>query len=211
MLPSTWPSAVDIEYIVKKSSGQFIYAATVMRFRLDSSASPKLSLERVKGAARLATKSPFSHLDAISTYILTQVDDQQAVKDILHAQLLIGRLLPFRQIPLIKVLSLYNPAYTEDVVLSCLADLTPLADSGCGHTVLFHHASFPDYLLDESRSTDYYVDIAAFSYKILPMVWEISQKSAVEDLCTYSAFIVCPLWFLTSYISLGAVRSFRFT
>ncbi|KAF5324340.1 hypothetical protein D9619_011193 [Psilocybe cf. subviscida] len=178
-LDASWPSVEDLNFIVDKSSGQFIYAATVMRFISDSAASPMISLKRVQGAARLATKSPFSHLDAIYSYILSQADDQEALKDILHAQLLITRsenssTVPPVQtgVPLIELLELYNQRYTNPMVLSCLADLTPIAwyasQSG---GLLFHHASFSDYLLDQSRSRDYFVDEAVFTYKLLPVVW----------------------------------------
>ncbi|KAF5324206.1 hypothetical protein D9619_011150 [Psilocybe cf. subviscida] len=170
-LDATWPSVEDINYIVNKSSGQFIYAATVMRFISDSAASPMLSLERVKGAARFATKSPFSHLDAIYSYILSQADDQETLKDILHTQLLIRHLeeaQPWNRPPrLIMLLAVHNVEYTKEMILSCLADLTPLAWYKGGE-LLFHHASFPDYLLDQSRSREYFVDFAAFSHNILP-------------------------------------------
>ncbi|KAF5331084.1 hypothetical protein D9619_005897 [Psilocybe cf. subviscida] len=61
-LSNDWPCDSDIESIVEKSSGQFIYAATVMRFLANSSASPKLSLKRVQGIVPIATNSPFAHL-----------------------------------------------------------------------------------------------------------------------------------------------------
>ncbi|KAF5324219.1 hypothetical protein D9619_011198 [Psilocybe cf. subviscida] len=182
--PAGWPSDTDVNFIVKKSSGQFIYAATVMRFILDSSASPMVSLERVQGAVQLATKLPFPHLDAIYSYVLSQVDDQDALKDILHAQILIQKCraaLPQLQLPtsatlpsLIELLELYNRKYSKAMVLSCLADLTPISQYKSNvDELLFHHASFPDYLLDKSRSMNYFVDITAFSFKIQPIVWEL--------------------------------------
>ncbi|KAF5324306.1 hypothetical protein D9619_011196 [Psilocybe cf. subviscida] len=183
-LDAAWPSLDDVNYIINKSSGQFIYAATVMRFILDCSASPLISLERVKGAARLATKSPFSYLDAIYTYILSQVDDQGTLKDILHSQLLIRELAHPRvlhltgsstapQVSLIMLMELNHEKYTREIVLSCLADLTPISRYNTQDSnLLFHHASFPDYLLDQSRSGDYFVDTAAFSYQILLVIWK---------------------------------------
>ncbi|KAF5324186.1 hypothetical protein D9619_011178 [Psilocybe cf. subviscida] len=180
-LDATWPSIMDVNNLVWKSSGQFVYAATVMRFISDSSASPMLSLERVHGAARLATKSPFSHLDALYTYILSQVDDQEALKDILHAQLSNTE----GNLSLINILQLYNRRYTRVTVLSCLADITPIAKfKHNSNKMVFHHASFSDYLLDQSRSEDYFVDLAAFFYNILPIVWKyvIDSKNAVTGM-----------------------------
>jgi hypothetical protein len=180
-LGAAWPSVDNIEGIVDKSSGQFIYAATVMRFIYGSSASPMLSLQRVQGAAQLSNKSPFCYLDAIYAYILSQAEDQETLKDILHAQLLIRDALSGKQpgqfsflqnVPLLQVLRLCNPRYTPAMVHSCLADLTSIALYTDGHALVFHHASFPDYLLQQSRSRDYFVDIDAFNFKILQAVWK---------------------------------------
>ncbi|KAF5324142.1 hypothetical protein D9619_011137 [Psilocybe cf. subviscida] len=194
MRDATWPSVEDVDYIVEKSSGQFIYAATVMRFISNSSASPMVSLERVHSAARLATKSPFSHLDAIYTYILSQAYDQNALKDILHAHLLIAEFAklsgkpgmpwsgPRPKMVLKDLLRRYNKTYTQEMMLSCLADLTSIAYySSSDHRLLFHHASFPDYLLDQSRSGDYFVDTAIFNYKIMPVVWTHILNHSHDD------------------------------
>ncbi|KAF5309460.1 hypothetical protein D9619_012450 [Psilocybe cf. subviscida] len=183
-LDVTWPSVEDVEGIVKKSSGQFIYAATVMRFIFDSSASPMLSLARVQGAAQISgnSKSPFYYLDRIYTYILSQVEDQEALKDILHAQLLIVDYLEpsFRvfsqDVKLVDILQPYNPKYTEGIFQSCLADLSSIAHYAHNHELLFYHASFPDYLLDQSRSGGYFVDIDAFNFKIQPLVWKACSQ-----------------------------------
>lgn len=197
-LDAAWPSAMDVDYIVEKSSGQFIYAATVMRFILDSPASPRDSLERVKGVAQLPTKSPLSHLDAMYTHILSQADDQAALKDILHAQSLLriserapcplGRLSLPTTISIIELLWVYSPRYTHAVLLSCLADLAPIAryestDSTSGSALLFHHASFADFLSDPSRSGAYFVDVPAFAGKILPVLWRFMGRGPCGDHC----------------------------
>lgn len=176
-LDATWPTVTDVEDIVKKSSGQFIYAATVMRFILESSANPILSLARVQGAAPISTKSPFAYVDAIYTYIVSRVDEQEALKDILHAHLLMQT---FKQSSsyinndFVDILRVYDRKYTVAMVSSCLADLTPIIKYDVGSTcsLLFHHASFPDYLLDKSRSRDYYVDLEEFNFKIQPWLWK---------------------------------------
>ena len=177
-LNTSWPSVKDTEDIVKKSFGQFIYAATVMRFISDSSASPILSLERVQGATRIVTKSPFSHLDAVYTYILGHVDDQQALIDILHAYFFMrdssvaGRGgFGKREVKFADLLGIYKRDYTRARVQSCLADLTPIARYTDTGELLFHHASFPDYLLDHSRSMDYSVDIDELYFKNLSAIW----------------------------------------
>ncbi|KAF5309575.1 hypothetical protein D9619_012424 [Psilocybe cf. subviscida] len=172
-LDAAWPSVKDVEDVVKKSSGQFIYAATVMRFISHSSASPMLSLARVQGAAQISTRSPFSQLDAIYTYILSQVDDQDVLMDVLHAELLIQEydVLAIEGM-LVQLLEAYNHKYTKAMVQSCLAHLTPIAEYSDNRRLFFRHASFPDFLLDQSRSREYFVDLDAFNFKIQPAVWK---------------------------------------
>ncbi|KAF5324236.1 hypothetical protein D9619_011255 [Psilocybe cf. subviscida] len=82
-LPPEWPSVPDVEEIVTKSSGQFIYAATVMRYIARASTVPSLSLKRVQGIIPAASNSPFTHLDSIYAFILSQVDDLRATCDML--------------------------------------------------------------------------------------------------------------------------------
>ncbi|KAF5317664.1 hypothetical protein D9619_012513 [Psilocybe cf. subviscida] len=88
LLDADWPSEAHILGIVRKSSGQFIYAATVMRFIAHSSAVPSLSLERVQGVLPATGNGPFSHLDAVYMHILNQAADRQATRDILASKFL---------------------------------------------------------------------------------------------------------------------------
>lgn len=183
-LGENWPSVRDVDDIVTKSSGQFIYAAVVMRFIAHSSDSPILSLQRVQdAAARTKSNSPFSQLDAVYDYILSQVEDQEALQDILNTQLLVRRSFSTTDpvydpvIPLMPLLNLYKPKYTEAIISSCLANLTPIAQYTHNNRLLFHHASFPDYLLDQSRSGDRFVDHQTFRVKLVPAMWKCIDAS----------------------------------
>ncbi|KAF5329488.1 hypothetical protein D9619_009505 [Psilocybe cf. subviscida] len=178
-LHATWPSVKDMDHIVKKSSGQFIYASTVMRYISNSSASPRLSLERVHCLAQVSTSSPFSQLDAVYTYILSQADDQEALKDIIHCDMLIKAMLRWRtnvdfqdRAPTLeRIVGMLNPRCSADVLRSCLADLTSIAAFESGY-LSFHHASLRDYFLDQTRSGSYFVDLDAFSVEAFPEIWE---------------------------------------
>lgn len=178
-LHSTWPSVKDIENIVKKSSGQFIYASTIMHFISTSPASPQLSLDRVHSVAPISTRSPFSQLDAVYTYILSQADDQEALKDIIHTDLLIKATLRWRtnvdfydrSPTLDRAIAMHKPTLSADVLHSCLSYLMPIARFEHGQ-LCFYHAWLTDYFLDESRSGPYFVDIDAFSASVFPAIWE---------------------------------------
>ncbi|KAF5324399.1 hypothetical protein D9619_011264 [Psilocybe cf. subviscida] len=175
LLDATWPAVTDVNEIVEKSSGQFIYAATVMHFISDSSASPELSLERVRGAAQLATKSPFSFLDAIYTYILSQADDQQALKDVLHAHFWLVE----NKITLQETLSILDHQYTNSVIHSCIADMTAIAWFE-NKKLIFYHASLTKFFHNQSRSGEYFVDLDMFDLKILPLLLEHNHYNGGE-------------------------------
>ncbi|KAF5329695.1 hypothetical protein D9619_009225 [Psilocybe cf. subviscida] len=177
MLGDHWPSNEDVESIVKKSSGQFIFAATVMRYIANSSASPKLSLERVRGIVPAAKNSPFAHLDAIYTYIFSQMDDQEAVMDLLSMKLLfetVGNV--HYNASLMNVLLAYNSRYTPDLLYSCVSDLTAIMQFNMNQLVFFH-ASLPDFLIDKFRSGEYYIDLDTFGAKILPAIWKVARET----------------------------------
>ncbi|RXW14406.1 hypothetical protein EST38_g11450 [Candolleomyces aberdarensis] len=77
-LPLSWPPPGAIQTLVKNASGQFIYAATVIR-ALDSGhrEPPKALLEAVlkMGATRETTSSPLGQLDALYSHILESSPD----------------------------------------------------------------------------------------------------------------------------------------
>ncbi|KAF5319144.1 hypothetical protein D9619_008289 [Psilocybe cf. subviscida] len=79
-LDKYWPSEFDIYRVVEKSSGQFIYAAIIMRFIQYSAASPSLSLLTVHGIRPAANHSPYTQLDSLYSYILSNSHNIGAVK-----------------------------------------------------------------------------------------------------------------------------------
>ncbi|KAF5309386.1 hypothetical protein D9619_012290 [Psilocybe cf. subviscida] len=83
MLDKHWPTPKDIDAIIEKSSGQFIYAATVMRFIESSGASPSLSLLTIQGILLDVNHNPYAQLDAVYSHILSQSHNIKAIKFIL--------------------------------------------------------------------------------------------------------------------------------
>ncbi|KAF5328668.1 hypothetical protein D9619_011518 [Psilocybe cf. subviscida] len=198
LLDSDWPSGSDIDAIVGKSSGQFIYAATAMRFIAHSSAVPSLSLERVQGIVPPARNSPFSHLDAFYTYILKQADDHDAIRDILSSKLLDDRTITTIIHPGVLVINSKTeivsrgtqPGTDRTESRSSLpptnkflqlynSKYTQRLFASCisdiaavvqlrNDRLVFYHASLADFLLDRSRSEPFDVDLEAFSAKVFP-------------------------------------------
>lgn len=89
-LDHSWPSVDVLERLVKKSSGQFIYASTVVKYISSIRHQPADRLNVVLGIRppRHAREMPFGQLDALYMHIFASVEDRETVLLILRVQLL---------------------------------------------------------------------------------------------------------------------------
>src|SRR5882757_2794314 len=77
-IPNPWPTEEVLKALVKKSSGQFIFAATVVKFVESNRHRPAIRLDVVLGILPLGTHmNPFTELDGLYKQILSSVDDIQ--------------------------------------------------------------------------------------------------------------------------------------
>lgn len=165
MLSENWPAESDIDAITDKSSGQFIYAATVMRFILHSPESPSLSLVVILEMKTPAGHNPLAQLDAVYTYIFSKVHDIQQVKIILGAFFTIGMKVQCKTTDYQNFLQFigYGPVEVKSL-FSYLGAIIQI------HTnplkLVFYHASLHDYLRSKYRSLDYYLDIGDIATRI---------------------------------------------
>ncbi|RXW24195.1 hypothetical protein EST38_g1635 [Candolleomyces aberdarensis] len=75
-LPSSWLPPDAIKNLVDKASGQFIYAATVIRFlEMGHREPPKALIETVLKMEFMKTSNPLEHLDALYAHILESSPD----------------------------------------------------------------------------------------------------------------------------------------
>jgi hypothetical protein len=82
-LPSDWPSDEDLRHIVRKSSGQFIYAATAVKFMESSRHSPVKRLKVLLGVSDPGNDSPFTALDALYRQLFLTVENLDGALDLL--------------------------------------------------------------------------------------------------------------------------------
>ncbi|KDR67176.1 hypothetical protein GALMADRAFT_1130406 [Galerina marginata CBS 339.88] len=155
-IPPTWPSPEVLESLVNKSSGQFIYASTVVKFISSSRHRPPQRLDIILGLCPAQHEMPFAELDALYGHILSSVEDQESVLRILALRFLPLFSCSVRDIEGILLLN------TGDIsLLLCdLAALISVEDqsrSECTHWQELNafHASLGDFLLDYSRSQEF--------------------------------------------------------
>ena len=159
-LPTPWPSEADIDRLVEKSSGQFIYASTVVEFVESPHHSPKERLSIVFGLTVTPDEeSPFAELDSLYREILSAVADFN-VKDILEA-LAIFFLADVRCVEkspgAIERFLSFSPGWVR-IILSDLHSAIGLPEQDDKPIRVFH-ASLIDFLLDRARSGEYYIDV----------------------------------------------------
>ncbi|KAK6987479.1 NACHT domain-containing protein [Favolaschia claudopus] len=163
-ISSPWPSDEQIQYVLHKSSGHFIYAATVIRFVEDQDFDPIKRLELVTEIQSRQQDdedpSPYAVLDRLYHHILTMVPYRSQLSRVL-AVVLAGFTYPLRVDDIGQLLGL-KP--TE--VLLTLRRLHSLIDIkyyGASPRqlrpeihVYMYHASFPDFLRDSTRSRNFH-------------------------------------------------------
>ncbi|KAF5327420.1 hypothetical protein D9619_004693 [Psilocybe cf. subviscida] len=136
-IAADWPSSQAIDDLTWKSTGHFIYAATVMKFIASPDEHPPRALQVVEGLEPSRTTSPFAHLDALHLHILTSAKySQQFLAILRHC-----------------IFTMLD--YTAVTAICCMHNNSPLDFSSRMHVVL-KHASLADFLNDEKRSQAIY-------------------------------------------------------
>ena len=162
-LPSFWPSDKDVERLVQKSSGQFIYASTVIKFIDSHRHWPPDRLDIIFGISPRGKTTPFAELDSLYLHILTSASDNIetaleifAILLFLHHQDL--QIAPRRDLQITPQFVESFLSLREGEVFMILSDLhSIIAVPSAGEPNLplwLFHASLGDFLTDHSRSGD---------------------------------------------------------
>jgi hypothetical protein len=160
-LPS-WPSEGDIERLVQKSSGQFIYASTVIKFIDSHRHWPPDRLDIIFGILPPGKTTPFAEMDALYSHILSAASDNiEKILDIFTVLLFLQTSHPDwkRTMQFLESFLLYRTGEIF-MVLSDTHSIISVPSPDQQHVALqFFHASLGDFLVDRSRSgEDFFLD-----------------------------------------------------
>ena len=154
-LPPHWPPPDVLKQLVNKSSGQFIYASTVINYVSSIRHKPQDRLDIVLGIRPPHRDLPFAELDALYIRILTGVEDIDSVLDILSIVIFSN---PGGQmhwgLPQIEEFLSLEPG---DVELH-LGDLSSLVNFGPDQAIHILHASLTDFFVDPARSKEFWIN-----------------------------------------------------
>jgi hypothetical protein len=189
---SPWPLKDDLEMLVWRASGQFIYAATVIKF-VDSDAdfrTPEEKLNIILNPGPMQA-SAFSEPDRLYTQILSQYPDSEVlvhtlgVIHVLEAcrvnfPAMIATITGFGETKVhlvLRALRSIMEIQTEPV----FDDVDDNEPNGTNiQLVKFSHRSFHDFLTDKARSGPYFIDKECFGGRVLCCILELAMISIKE-------------------------------
>ena len=142
-----------MDQLIEKSSGQFIYASTVIGYVSSIRHKPTDRLDIVLGIRPPQKDLPFAELDALYMHILAGVEDVEPVLKILSFLFFGATFYPGSLDDLEQFLTL-QPG---DVELY-LGDLSSLVSIGPDQRIKVLHASLQDFLVDPTPSKEFWIN-----------------------------------------------------
>ncbi|KAK1217668.1 hypothetical protein PQX77_019662 [Marasmius sp. AFHP31] len=154
--PTPWPSNADLETLVEWSCGQFIFVATVIKFIKSAFRQPIEQLRIIikKILPRRPGASPYQQLDLLYNFVLSVNPDYEEVRPILAAILTIP---DTTRTPACIELLLELPIGQVAATLRGMHSVLDIR--GSGDEIRIFHTSFRDYLLDQTRSGCFHIDV----------------------------------------------------
>jgi len=156
-IPSSWPAADVLREITKKSSGQFIFASTTVKYvGGDPYELPTRRLDVIRHLQppRGEEDLPYAELNSLYHHVLSNVRNIDRFKHILGVLIIVN---PMRHAAdttqSMDDLFFWQPGETK----ACLGPLESIIRWDKKGSISFFHASLSDFLLDPSRSHQFYL------------------------------------------------------
>ncbi|KAF8203551.1 hypothetical protein K438DRAFT_1820375 [Mycena galopus ATCC 62051] len=156
-----WPSQTDVEHLVNKSSGYFIYAATIIKFVDDPDFRPTKRLDIVMGIAEPENGSPFSVLDQLYVQILEAIPGRRQLLRILSV---IAANISLSLPDIEQLLGMETGDVRLALRRACSVVDVP---SKSRHILTTHHASFLDFLNEQTRSRGFFTGVGSVHHQNL--------------------------------------------
>ncbi|KAF5327842.1 hypothetical protein D9619_004965 [Psilocybe cf. subviscida] len=175
-----WPGPDAIETLVRRSSGQFIYASVVLKYiKSDENYSPVARLGTILSLDNDDDR-PYAELDALYEYAFSQIQGANRLRVLTIISLeqgyhklsvIFSKVVP----PLLTFLSEFMGIELDEIkfYLLQLASLLVLnEESGRIH---YMHASLLDFLKDQTRSGDFYINTPTIGIGIVGRAVELLE------------------------------------
>jgi hypothetical protein len=170
-IPPFWPSKQQMDDLICKASGQFIYASLAVRFINSACNSPMRQLDIILGLRPPINHDlPFAELDALYTFILSCTKNLDLILLILGVHSVL-------QDP--TVARIESVLHWEDgdvrVYLSPLNSILEVSS-----VIFFHHTSFTDFLHNPERSKDYCIYPPKYHSLVAQWILEVLSSNGMR-------------------------------
>jgi energy-coupling factor transporter ATP-binding protein EcfA2 len=162
-----WPGKDVIDTLTRHACGQFIYAATVLKFVAQKSTHPIRQLDIVLRPHPSRAKA-FSELDCLYSQILSTHPDPDTLVRVLSI------ILAFKS-PQPAIVIEETLEMEKGEILAVLEGLHSLLKISKSY-IRNRHASFRDYLLDSSRSGVFYIDGTTLDAHLSTSIFSMTSK-----------------------------------
>ncbi|KAK1234072.1 hypothetical protein PQX77_002731, partial [Marasmius sp. AFHP31] len=177
--PSPWPSKWELEILVERTCGQFVYAVTVIRFIKLACFHPIRQLRIIIDMTPPRPGAPpYQQLDVLYHRILSVHPDHEELLSVLATILVLPEDM---RSPACIELVLGLPEGQVSLTLRGMHSVLDI--HGRGDKIRVYHTSFSDYLVDQTRSLDFHIDVEKQRHAI---VRQWLQNLTVSRIRTYS-------------------------
>ena len=189
-----WPSSADVDVLLKKAAGLFIYASTVIKFIESENHLPTTRLSLITSFPQSTIEEGKSGIDALYAQILEQafhnvhVDDKEFYKSfrsMLGAVLLLLNPLPM------KVLHVLLRASNIPTIFRSLHSLL-LIPKSMDDPIHVFHKSFPDFLTDPKRCKDerFFINPSVHHQEILLSCLNLMKEKLKKNICGLDDYVI---------------------
>jgi len=160
-IPSSWPSPDVLRELTRRSSGQFVFASTTVKYiGGDPHQLPhrRLDVIRCLQPPRGEKDMPYAELNSLYHYVLSNVDHIEAVKLVLGTLIVVNPEVGAYDLGVHSTHEMdkwlfWQPGESE----ACLSQVASLIECDTDGRISILHASLSDFLLDPSRSHQFYM------------------------------------------------------
>ncbi|CAA7264508.1 unnamed protein product [Cyclocybe aegerita] len=161
-LPSSWPNSDNINELVWRASGQFLYAHIVIDYTRNIRHRPIDRLSEVLALFVKQANNPFKDLDVLYTHILSSVENVDRVLEILglHFAKFTSKGFAFSDIVHDRLGLDYEDVKLLFGDLSSVVDVVTTPERGSYTWKMnLQHASLEEFLTNQHRSRQFFVNV----------------------------------------------------
>jgi DNA polymerase III delta prime subunit len=186
-LPEEWPSKAQLEALMRRSGGLFIFASTVVKLILDVNGDPKSQLDSILNRRDNFVREGGVHLDQLYREILERVYRERDGPLIEERRAILGLLVVARHpMSATSIASLLGIKRAKNV-MTCLRGLHSLLviPDDPLRPIRFHHKSFPDFLNDRTRCIDlrFYIDTDKHHFAAVQGCFSVMNNQLKRNIC----------------------------